>query len=182
VGKIVETHSSGVLAKARILDRATDFLPVLAFANSYKRRYEPIREGEMVLIIAPQGEIDGGFLLRGSFHANCQKPDGANSHTEVSAYEDGTTIKYDTKAKKLDVLLAGGCNINITGDAAITIGGNLTATIANNADITAKAVTITADNVDIGKSEIDGIVTGKCNCMLLGIPHAFKSATVKAGM
>lgn len=118
VGVISEVKEEQALARVTILDRVTDFLPVLMFGNTFSKHFKPQRVGEQVLVISPYGETNDGFILRGIFNQDCKEPVLANATTEVLEYEDGTVILYDTKNKQLFV--------NAVGDITIKAGGNIT--------------------------------------------------------
>ena len=132
IGTIVAVDSQNrALAKVRIAGRVSDYLPVLHFANSFKRSISPIRVDEQVMVISPHGEANGGFIIRGVFHVGCKEPAGWNSSKEVIEYEDGTRFSYDSGSKKLEVHCVGDISIvaqNITIEALNTnfIGGSVT--------------------------------------------------------
>ena len=98
-GTITEVKAEGdtSLAIVNVLGRKTDWLPVLQQANSFKKHYTPIRVGEQVSVFINR------FVIRGIFNLDCKEPDGANSYTEITEYEDGTRIEYNTQEKVLTV-------------------------------------------------------------------------------
>lgn len=83
--------------------RVSPFLPVKSLANSFGRFFCPIRSGEQVIVISPFGVTGGGFIIRSLFNKKCKVPNGANEHTTIVEFEDGTKISYDTKANELRV-------------------------------------------------------------------------------
>ncbi|ODS24173.1 hypothetical protein AB835_04655 [Candidatus Endobugula sertula] len=106
-GTIAEVKAEGdkSLAIVDVLGRKTDWLPVLQQANSFKKHYTPIRVGEQVSIFINR------FVIRGIFNLDCKEPDGANSHTEITEYEDGTRVEYNTQEKVLPVNAVGMINV-----------------------------------------------------------------------
>lgn len=119
IGTIVEIHSQNkALAKVKVSSRISDFLPVIMFANTFKRSWEPIRVGEQVSVLSPFGDPNFGLVLRGVFNTNCKEPSGASNTCEVTEYEDGTRISYDTESKFL--------KIDAAGDILIKAQGNIT--------------------------------------------------------
>lgn len=128
-GTISETKSADgkALARVKVMDRETDFLPIVSFSNSFKKHYIPARVGEQVVMFSPFGEANGGFIVRSIFNKSSKEPTAANNHTEVVEYEDGTVFTYDTQAKKLD--------LNCVGDITIIAGGNIKIEAAGNIDI-----------------------------------------------
>lgn len=118
IGTIVAVDvQNRALAKVSIAGRISDFLPVLHFANSFKRSVSPIRVNEQVMVIAPHAEANGGFIIRGVFNTSCREPEGWSDTKEVVEYEDGTRFSYDSSAKKLEV--------NCVGDISIVAGGSI---------------------------------------------------------
>lgn len=131
-GTVTETKSANgkALARVKIGERVSDFLPVKSFSNSFKKHWIPIRPEEQVLVISPFGDANSGLVLRSIFNKNAKEPVGANDHTEIIEYEDGTKISYDTQAKELTINAAGTVNIicknaNITASQGVTITGPL---------------------------------------------------------
>ncbi|RXJ86948.1 phage baseplate assembly protein V [Arcobacter sp. CECT 8985] len=124
-GTISETKSADgkALARVKIADRETDFLPINSFSNSFKKHFIPARVGEQVVVISPFGEANGGFILRSIFNKSSKEPSGSNDHTEVIEYEDGTRFSYDTQAKVLTVDCVGDINIKAGGNINFEAGG-----------------------------------------------------------
>jgi phage baseplate assembly protein V len=143
IGTICEVDKENrSLAKAMICGRTTDLLPVMQNANSFKRSFSPIRIGEQVLVLSPNGDANGGIILRGIFNTSCKEPTGASDTTEVTEYEDGTIISYDTLSKELKV----------DSSDKITI-------ICKSATVNADTVSITATTTNTGDVSIIGNLT-----------------------
>lgn len=144
VGTISETKSKDgkALVRVKVLERESDFLPIVSFGNSFKRHFIPARVGEQVVMFCPFGEANGGFIVRSIFNKNCKEPSGSNEHTEVIEYEDGTVLSYDTKAKELKV------------DAS-----NKITIICKSASVTADTVNVTATTTHTGDVTINGKLT-----------------------
>lgn len=143
-GTVSQTKSvdGKALARVKVMDRETDFLPVVSFSNSFKKHFIPVRVGEQVVMFSPFGEASGGFIIRSIFNKRAKEPSLANEHTEVMEYEDGTVISYDTKAKELKV----------NASDKITI-------ICKAATVTADTVDITATTSNTGDVTINGSLT-----------------------
>ena len=142
IGTVTEVHPFQALAKVNILDRETDFFPVLSIANSYKRKFTPLNIGEQALVLCPQGNADFGVILPSLFHKASKEPDGSNENKEITTYSDGTVISYDTQAKELKV----------DASEKITI-------ICKSANVTADTVSITANTTNNGDVTINGSLT-----------------------
>lgn len=150
VGTISQTKSVDGKALARVVlddsgedKRVSKFLPVASIANTFMKIWIPIKVGEQVLVISPFGNANSGFIIRSIFNRSCKEPTGANEHTTVIEFDDGTIIKYDSKASELKI------------DAAKSI------------NIFCQTATITAATVDISADvSIDGdlSITGDISC------------------
>jgi len=100
-GTVTQTkmNEGKALARVKIFERETDWLPVVSISNSFKKHFIPVRVGEQVVVFSPFGDASSGFILRSIFNKGCKEPSLANDSMEVIKYEDGTVITYDTKAK-----------------------------------------------------------------------------------
>ena len=105
VGKISEINVEKSLVRVDVLGRITPWLPVLQMANSFKRHWIALRVDEQVLV------LDGAFVIRGIFNADCKEPIGADYINEIIEYEDGTTIEYNTFDKTLAINSTGSVNV-----------------------------------------------------------------------
>jgi len=114
-GTIVETKSQNgkALAKVNILGRVTNWLPILSSANSFKRSFIPARINEQVAV------LDDLLILGSIFNKACSEPAGDNSK-EITQFEDGTVISYDSKNSVLLISAVKDMNIktiNLTIEA-----------------------------------------------------------------
>lgn len=152
-GTITETKSADgkALARVRVGERVTDFLPVMSFSNSFRRHWIPIRPGEQALVVSPFGEADSGIIFRGIFNRSQKEPSGSGDTTEIIEWEDGTRITIDTAAKTI--------KIDASGSASVVAAGPVSITCAN-ATIAADTVTIDAAVTDItGDLSVGGGIT-----------------------
>ncbi|WP_416860566.1 phage baseplate assembly protein V [Helicobacter ganmani] len=164
IGTITETKSAEgkALARVNLCGRITDFLPVVSFANSYKRHYIPARIGEQVLVFSPYGEANGGIILRGIFNQECKESEEANNTREILTYEDGVSFSYDTETSTL----------KIDSPKQIQI-------LCQNASITAQKVEIDSPSIDLGLGGA-GVVTTECTCAFTGSPHPHGSTNTRS--
>jgi phage baseplate assembly protein V len=144
-GTVTETKIANEKMLARVKvddDRVTDFLPMLSKNNSFTKKASPIRVGEQVVVLCPGGVGNVGVILGSIFNVNNKEPVGLSENREVTTFEDGTTIFYDTASKTLDVSAVGLINIvcqhakvkanttyiesTSTHKGDVTIDGNLT--------------------------------------------------------
>ena len=71
------------LARVKIGDRVTDFLPVKMIANSFAKVWIPPRVGEQVVVISPLGDPSSGFIVPSIYNIDCREPDGANAENVI---------------------------------------------------------------------------------------------------
>ena len=135
-GTITQTKSADgkSLARVKIGERETDFLPGLSLVNSFFKVYSPMRVGEQVVVISPFGEASSGFILRSIFNVLAKEPTWASNTTAGVEFEDGTVVTYDTKEKLL--------NISCVGDVVFKAGGNIKIEAGGNIDIDGARVDI----------------------------------------
>jgi len=151
-GTITQTKSADgkSLARVKIGERETDFLPGLSLVNSFFKVYSPMRVGEQVVVISPFGEASSGFILRSIFNVLAKEPTWASDTTSGVEFEDGTTITYDTKAKELKVNASDKITI-ICKAATITADTvDITATTSNTGDVTINGNLTVSGNIDGG--------------------------------
>ncbi|MFV0481346.1 MAG: phage baseplate assembly protein V [Campylobacteraceae bacterium] len=150
----VVTEIRGVKARAKISSTlATDFLPVMQVANSFKRSWTPIRVGEQCIVLPIRGDINAGVILRGFYCDDFTAPSEEDS-TAKTTFEDGTTISYDTDKKFL--------HVRLVKDTKIEIGANADITIKGDANITVNGKT----NVTCATSTFSGVVV--CGSLIVG--------------
>ena len=100
-GTVTAVHADQARVRVRLLGKTSGWLPVLQQANAFKRRFIALRPDEQVLVL---GEM---YVLRGLYHQQLPAPNGAGSQVDISEYEDGTRIEYDSRAKKLTITATG---------------------------------------------------------------------------
>ncbi len=159
-GTVIESKSEQgqSVVKVNILGLETQWLPVLQDANSFKRKVSPVRTGTQVLV------FNNRYVIGALFNQDSPEPEGASDTCEVTEYEDGTVIKYDTEAKMLDVQAAGDITANIEGKVTVNAKG---------------IVKVNAPKIH--HNDGTGVVTGAHICMFTGTPHSDCSSTVTAG-
>ena len=151
----VKSSDGKALVRVKIMDRETDWLPVMSLSNSFKKHFIPTRVQEQCVVISPFGEASSGFVIRSIFNKGAKEPDGSNAHTEVVEYEDGTRFTYDTQAKKLHVSCVGDVVIDAASvtinapttitDVLETVDINTDGSITTSGDITAGGVVTDSD-------------------------------------
>lgn len=144
VGTITQVRSleGKALARVKVMDMETDWLPVASLSNTFKKHWIPVRVKEQCIVLRPFGDSSSGFIIRSIFSRGAKEPSGADANTEIIEYSDGTRLKYSTSTGHLSIDCVGSVTIKaqsviieaptkIIGDlaveGAITTGGNITA-------------------------------------------------------
>ncbi len=150
VGNICEVNTSKSLVKVNYQGTISKFIPYLAVANSFKRKFTPPRNGEQVLMF--QGENGNAkFALGSIFSRNNKEPDGASATKEICEYEDGAIISYDTSNSTLEILAPKTINIVVSNDINVT---------CKNANLTTQNTVIKSPSVRIlGDTTINGTIS-----------------------
>ena len=151
VTTIVTPHKNKSLATVRVgVEEESALFPVIGFANSFKRHATPIRRDEQVIVLHPFGNADQGFIFRGLFHKKLKEPKGADNHTEIMVFEDGTRMEYNSKHSLL--------KIDVKGDTEI---------ICKKLHIKAEKMIIESKNIKLNKKgtiDVTGVlVANGCN-------------------
>jgi len=155
IGTVTESKSAEGIAMVRvqILNRVTDFLPVMQKANSYKKEAAPILPGEQVIVLHPYGNGDSGIVLGSIFNKGEKEPAGYSNSKEVTVYMDGTVISYDASSKVMEINAVG--TINVTCKNANLVAENVTVN-ATAISVDATSVDITASTTNNGNVSISG--------------------------
>lgn len=103
---VIEVHPQHSLVKVSALGKPSGWLPVLQQVNSFKKQFVALRKDEQVVVIA------GLFVLRGIYNTGEKEPEGSGEFVDITEYEDGTRIVYDTQKRKLSIDAVGEVYVN----------------------------------------------------------------------
>lgn len=112
------------------------------------RVWSPPSTGEQVLLICPEGDIEGGIALRGvSFQSF---PPAGESKRELIQFGDGAVLAYDPESHKLEAVLPDGATVSIVAPGGVTIDADVRITgdlqvdgrIHADGDIVADAISL----------------------------------------
>ncbi|MGG7049059.1 MULTISPECIES: phage baseplate assembly protein V [unclassified Campylobacter] len=136
LGNICEVASGKALVKVNYQGTITKLIPYISPANSFMQSYTPPRVGEQVILL----ECESGnakFALGAIFCQSYKEPSGSSNTKQITAYEDGTIISYDSSSSTLEILNPKMINIkaknsvnittpvlNLNGD--LVVSGNIT--------------------------------------------------------
>ncbi|MGO1068399.1 phage baseplate assembly protein V [Lysobacter sp. CA199] len=166
LGTVAEVDHATARARVSSGDLLTDFLPWSAGRAGHRSQWSPLSVGEQVILVCPQGDTTGGFIL-GAFYSKANGAPEASAHKHVTRYRDGALIAYDDEAHALSATLPGGGTATVSADGGLTINGPVTingaATINGNVSIDGKADAtgdVTGAGVSLTKHPHGGVQTG----------------------
>jgi len=150
IGTICEINETKSLVRVNYLGTITKFIPYLQRANSFKRSFSPPRVGEQVFLT----ELSEGGIkcaIGAIFFDTCKEPSGVSQTKEITEYEDGTTISYDSASSTLEILNAKAINILTSSEVNIT---------TKNANISSQSTTIKSPSILLqGNTTIQGAIS-----------------------
>ncbi|MEI2454580.1 phage baseplate assembly protein V [Lysobacter firmicutimachus] len=150
IGTIAEVNYTTQRARVASGDLLTDFLPWGAGRAGRRSEYSAPSVDEQVILVCPQGETTGAFILCSAYSAANPSPGNApNLH--VTRYSDGAVIAYDDETHALSATLPSGGTATLSADGGLTINGPVT--------INGKT-TINGDTSVDGKVNASGDVVG----------------------
>lgn len=127
-GTIASVDLAAAMVTVAAGDVTSPLVPWLELAGGF-RTWVPPTVGEQVVLISPEGDIAGAFVLRGLYSTAFPPP--LDTTTARVTMPDGSTVDYDPDAHKLILTIAGSGSVdiigkvNITGD--VTVTGKVTA-------------------------------------------------------
>lgn len=127
-GKVESVDLAAAMVTVSAGGITSPLVPWLERAGGF-RTWVPPTQGEQVVLVCPEGDIAGAFVMRGLFSTSFPPPSDAN--IARMTMPDGSTVDYDPAAHKLILTIAAGGSVdivgkvNITGD--VTVEGSLTA-------------------------------------------------------
>ena len=83
------------------------------------RTWSPPSVGEQVIILSPDGELEGAVALPGI--ASTAHPPAGDSLRELIKFEDGAELAYDPETHALEALLPEGATVKIVAEGGITL-------------------------------------------------------------
>ena len=112
------------------------------------------RVGEQVLLLCPEGDLEGALVLRGLYSTAHPAP-RQRIDTTLIRFPDGAELEYDEAAHTLNATLPSGGSAMLTADAGVTINGPFTVngdTTLNGDAHVSQTLTADTDVVGGGKS------------------------------
>lgn len=142
LGTIAEVDPSFARVKADINGRLTGWLPHPADIGNNYRAWRPLRVGTQVIVACPAGDPANAVII-GILYSAALPPPADTADIDVVAFNDGTTLRYDSGAKVLTVISAGDVQVQAAGDLSADIGGAASVTAAGPLTIKAPTIAMT---------------------------------------
>lgn len=148
-GTIAEVDDANRRVRLFLSGRRTGWLPYPCEIGQNFRRWCPLRVGTQVVAGCPSGNPANAVILK-ILYTDALPPPSTDSAVDLIQWNDGSLVKYDSAAKRMEVVSVGDLAATITKDLTANAGGNLTATAGGNAAITAGAsATISAPTIGL---------------------------------
>lgn len=193
-GVITDVDHTAARARVKTGHNHTDWLPWITARAGKTRQWNPPTQGEQVVLFSPGGDLGQGIILTGLFSSDHSAPsDKAEEHRWE--YPDGTTMSYDYKQHRLEVVVTGDAQLTVEGDCELSVKGSLNAKVEESlsAEVNGTASLTAGGNVSVkatGTASVEastidlnggaGVVTGAHICAYTGSPHSDCSSSVKA--
>jgi phage baseplate assembly protein V len=135
-GTVAETDYTGATAgfpaiRVQLQDGEilSDWVPWFSPRAGGDRVWDPPEVGEVVMLLAPSGELANGVAIPGLFSDGNSNGDRAGLHRRT--YADGTVIEYDRQAHRLTIdataasgqVVVKGQAVHVEAVGAVTIKG-----------------------------------------------------------
>lgn len=134
LGTIAEIDNAQHLVRVKTGDILTQWLEYPADIGNNYHRWRPVRIGQQVLIACISGEINNALIVS-MLYDNANPPPNTSASQDVIAFDDGTTLTYDSAESRLTAACV--------GDVDVTSGGKINATAATSITLDAPQTTIT---------------------------------------
>lgn len=126
VGTVVGIDlANRALVRVQLFDRVSAWIPYQSISNKFIKVWIPPQIGEQVIVVLPFAEANGGIAIGSIFNKGCKEPEGANDHTAIVDFSDGTRIVYDMQTHDLSITTEHHINLSAT---AVNIAGDLNVT------------------------------------------------------
>lgn len=125
-GTIESVDYATASARVRIGDVVTAGLPMGTARAGGNQTWAPYEVGEQVYVLAPSGNLSGGFIA-GSLYSNNGPAPGDRAGLQRAKFSNGAVIEFDRDANAFTMNLAGG-TVHITASGGLNIVGTIVVT------------------------------------------------------
>lgn len=153
-GVIASVDHANATCTVTLGDLTTGELPWVAQRAGGMRCWSPPTQGEQCIVLAPEGDLENGFVVLGLYSEANPPPSNDPDIVQIDM-PDGATISYNHATHALAVTLPAGGTATIDAPDGATINGPVTINgpLTVNDDVTINGTaTATDDMVGGGKS------------------------------
>lgn len=160
IGTVASVDAAAATCRVSTGEITTGDIPWLVSGAGSFSVWSCPRVGEQVLLLCPEGDIEGAIVLRGIYSTAYPAP-RQRIDTTLIRFPDGAELEYDEAAHALTATLPSGGTAALSADGGITFNGPVTIngtcdisdTLSVDADIDSSAtVTGSTDVIGGGKS------------------------------
>lgn len=155
LGTIAAVDHAAAKVKLSLSGRETDWLPYPAEIGANFIRWRPLRAGTQVLAACPSGNPANAVIVQILYTAALPPP-STDGSVDLIQWDDGTLVRYDSAAKKMDVVSVGDVAVQATGDITAQAAGAVEITGGPLVRIAAGNVQIVASQGGSGAAEMTG--------------------------
>ena len=148
LGTVADVDHGAARVRVQTDGNTTDWLPWFALRAGNTIDWSAPSVGEQVAILAAEGVMNGGMVLRGLYSSAFPAPESAPGK-HVTRHGDGAPITYDEDSHALSAVLPAGGTATITADGGITLNGPVT---INGTAYVSQTLTAVTDVIGGGKS------------------------------
>lgn len=162
-------------------DGVTSFdLPILQRNTLKNHDFHTVDIGEDVVCVFLPSGVEEGFIV-GSLYAGEIVPPESSQDVRAVKFDDGTVLRYDRKAHRLEGDIKGDASITLTGTADVTAQGAVSVTSSERITLTAPQIVLNGAITSFSESggtgtmkvngtmEVTGNVTGRSDVTASGI-------------
>ena len=124
-GTVQDVRLSPYAVKVSIGQLLTTWLPVVVSRAGKNQSWDPLEEGEQVLVFSPDGDLAQGWVCGAGYSQNHPAPSDKASSKKYN-FADGASIEYDRQAHHFNINLPAGATVNLSATGGITFTGDLT--------------------------------------------------------
>jgi phage baseplate assembly protein V len=124
-GKVKEADYAKALIRVELQDGelVSDWIPWITLRAGKDKFWWAPEVGEVMLLLAPSGELANAVALPAAFSNENQNADRATVQRQT--FDDGTVVEYDREAHRLSMDVKGDVKIKATGRIDIEADGDV---------------------------------------------------------
>jgi len=161
IGTVSQVDHENARYRVKIGELETDWIPKLKARSGKTKEYEPLDEGEQVLVQSVSGDLSQGVIM-GSIETQ-ERQIGTKGTQHRREYPDGTVVDYDDDGGLSVKLAPGRSSVTTVGDVTVTTSqdgvlmqaGGVSAKVSSEG-LAVTGGKITHNGVNIGSDHVHG--------------------------